>query len=782
MGGMRKPTVDAPARSRVKSRRTKPALKAGREAAAFEILQSKLEVPKLRDGLVSRSALVSRLRTPSSARVISIAAPAGYGKTTLLAQWAAEDPRPFAWVSLDDRDNDPAAFLTYLSAAADGVSPVDASVFRGAASGADSLWTVGLPRLGAALAAIGKPMVLVLDDVHELRDRDCIDALEPIAKHLPDGAQLVLSGRAEERLPLARLRAAGRLLALGPAELALSDSEAKGLLTEAGVKVSAAEASSLNERTEGWVAGLYLAALFSQEAGSADLTRFSGDDRFVADYLRSEHLSRLKPSVLQFLTRTSVVDRMCASLCDALLDRSDSARRLGALEQSNLFLVPLDHRREWYRYRHLFRDTLRAELDRLEPELGEVLRRRAAAWYEQNGQPEAAIEHMVAVGDIDEVARLVGMFALPYYRSGRVVTVERWLKQLDDPELLRRYPDVAAFGAFLSGLRGRPDDAERYWFALEHSERDGPMSDGSSSPRVWAALVRAFLCRHGIAEMEADANLVLRDLPPVSIWHPTALAFLGISLLFGDNPEKAEQVFEQTAEEAGGSGAIYPGVIAHSELALLALERGDGEKAEADLAAARALLENQPLEEYVLAAIYLAASAQAAFARGQAATARELLVRATRLRPQLTHAVPWFGVQTSLELARTHLALGDIEGARTLCREAFDVISQRPDLGTLRAQADELRDRLAGVASMDDGWASSLTAAELRLLPLLTTHLTFREIAERLYVSRNTVKTQAISVYRKLDASSRSEAIERALELGLVDAPVAAGSRFTQAG
>ncbi len=521
-------------RARKSGRSPEAAPRSGRQAAGFEILQSKLEVPKLRDGLVNRSALVSRLRSPTSARVISITTPAGYGKTTLLAQWAAEDPRPFAWVSLDDRDNDPAAFLTYLSAAADGIRPVDASVFRGAASGADSLWTVGLPRLGAALAAIGKPMVLVLDDVHELRDRDCIDALEPIAKHLPDGAQLVLSGRAEERLPLARLRAAGRLLALGPAELALSDSEAKRLLTEAGVKVSQAEASSLNERTEGWVAGLYLAALFSKEAGSAELTRFSGDDRFVADYLRSEHLSRLKPSVLEFLTRTSILDRMCASLCDAVLDRSDSARRLEALEQANLFLVPLDHRRDWYRYRHLFRDTLRAELDRLEPELGEVLNRRAAVWYEENGQPEAAIEHMVAAGDIDEVARLVGMFALPFYRSGRVVTVERWLKQLDDPELLRRYPEVAAFGAFLSGLRGRPEDAERFGFALEHSERAGPMSDGSASPQVWAALVRAFLCRHGIADMEADARLALKDLPAASIWHPTALTLLGCSLLYQD--------------------------------------------------------------------------------------------------------------------------------------------------------------------------------------------------------------------------------------------------------
>ena len=592
----------------------------------------------------------------------------------------------------------------------------------------------------------------------------------------------MLAGRSEDGLPLARLRAAGRLLALGPSELALSDAEAKALLDAAGVEVSETEASALNERTEGWVAGLYLAALVAQDAGPAALSSFGGDDRFVTDYLRSEHLSGLKRREIAFLTRTAILDRMCAPLCDVLLDRSDSARRLEALEQANLLVVPLDHRREWYRYHHLFREMLLAELDRLEPEAVKELHRRAAVWYEQNGHPDAAIDHMWAAGDMDEVARLVGMFSLPYYRSGRVVTVEGWLQRLDESQLLIRHPDVAAFGAFVHALRGRPEDAERYWFALEHSEHEGPMPDGSSSPRVWASLVRSFLCRHGVAEMGADARVTLKGLPAASIWHPVALALLGVSLLFEGERGRGEKVLEQAAEDAAGSGATYAGVIAHSELALLALGRNDQEKAEADLAAARALLEHQPIEEYVVAAIYLAASARAALAQGQAATARELLVRAMRLRPQLTHAFPWFGVQTRLELARTHLELGDIEGARTLCREAFDVISQRPELGTLREQADELRDRLASVASFDDGWASTLTAAELRLLPLLTTHLTFREIAERLYVSRNTVKTQAISVYRKLDASSRSEAIERALELGLVDAPVASGSSFTPAG
>jgi LuxR family transcriptional regulator, maltose regulon positive regulatory protein len=772
----------AVAKARTRPRGAQPGPRTGRRAASFELLQSKLAVPWLRPGLVSRTGLVNRLRGDKRARVVSVTAPAGYGKTTLLAQWADTDPRPFAWVSLEERDNDPASLLTYLAAAADGIRPVDAAVFRGAASGAESMWTIGLPRLGGALAAIGTPMVLVLDDVHELRNRDCLDALEPIAQHLPDGSHLVLSGRAEDGLPLARLRAGGQLLEIGPADLALTDGEAGSLLAAAGIDASVEEARALNERAEGWVAGLYLAALYAAAAGPEELSSFHGDDRFVADYFRAEHLSRLSRPEIEFLTRTAILDRMSGPLCDEVLDRNDSARRLEALEQANVFVVPLDHQRQWYRYHHLFQDMLRSELDRLEPDLVGVLHLRAAAWCERNGYPDAAIEHASTAADTEEVARLVGRFALPFYRSGRVVTVERWLRQFDDSDVLLRFPAIAGFGAFVHALRGRPEQADRYWFALEHTEAHGPLPDGSASPRSWAAVVRALLCRHGVERMETDARQALAELAQSSFWRPIALELLGASLLFAGDRERAEEVLVEAADEAAGAGAIFAGVIVHAELALLNLDRNDVERAESELVAARALLEDQPIEEYVPAAIYLAAAARVSLARGQAATARSLLVRAMRMRPQLTHAIPWFGVQTRIELARAHLTIGDVEGARTLSREAADVIGQRPELGTLRAQARELHDQLANVATFEDGWASTLTAAELRLLPLLTTHLSFREIAERLFVSRNTVKSQAISVYRKLDASSRSEAIERALELGLVDAPVASSSSFTPAG
>ncbi len=715
--------------------------------------------------------------------MFSVAAPAGYGKTTLLAQWAARDERPFAWVSLERRDDDPVALLTYVAAALDRIHPVDPGVFRGAAAASDTLWSTGLPRLGAALASMPTPIVLVLDDVHELTHRDCLDALEPLAKHLTGGSQLVLSGHAEGGLPFARIRADRRLVEVGPADLALTNAEARALLAAVGMDVSEAAAEELNSRAEGWAAGLHLAALFMKESGDeAAISSFTGKDRFVADYLRSEHLSRLKRTDVRFLTRTAVLDQMCGPLCDELLERGDSGQRLQALEEANFFVVGLDHHREWYRYHHLFREMLRSELERLEPELVETLHRRAASWCEQHGFPDAAIEHAAASGDVDELARLVSTFALPFFRSGRVVTVERWLRWFDSPELLENHPAVAAFGAWVHALRGRPDDAERFAYAVEHSAHDGPMPDGSPSVRPWAALVRAMLCHRGVEVMRADAQAALDELGPSSFWRPSALLLLGVGWLLGGDPDRAEELFVETAEEAVGSGAVYAGVVAHSQLALLALGRGDLARADSELAQAGDFLENQPIDEYLPAAIRVAAGARLALASGQAAKAREQLVGAMRLRGHLSGAIPWFGVQTRVELARSHLALADVDGARTLLREAEDSIQSRPDLGILRQQVLELRAELATAASLDDGWASTLTAAELRLLPLLTTHLSFREIAERLYVSRNTVKSQAISVYRKLDASSRSEAIERAVQLGLVDAPVSSGQGFTPSG
>jgi LuxR family maltose regulon positive regulatory protein len=752
------------------------------EPRAFELLRTKLDVPPPRPGLVERTGLLDRLSRAHTHRFVSVVAPPGYGKTTALGQWAARGGRQFVWVSLDHRDNDPVVLLTYVAEAlnnADGT--VEPAVFKALSAAGGSLWASGLPQLGSALASRREPIVLILDDVHELENHECLDALAVLLTHVPRGSQLVLSGRTEARLGLPKLRAEGELLELGPTELALNDAEAHALLVAAGVDVTETEAEGLNEHAEGWAAGLYLAAL-SLDSDSSSLASFSGQDRFITDYLRSEELARVGPAELEFLLRTAVLDRMCGPLCDAVLEREDSAGVLETLGDENLFVVPLDHHRRWFRYHHLFREMLQAELERREPKLPATLNRRAASWWEGNGHPEVAIEYSAAAGDTDELARLVTACVFPYYRSGRVTTVERWLALFDDTALLERYPAIAVFGVWLHALRGRPDVAERWALAVETSKSEGLMPDGSSF-EAWAATVSALLCRKGVEQMQIDAEFAVSHLSAASPWRPVSILLWGMAVLLSGDLDQAEVILDQAAEAAVAGGAVWAGVAARSERALLALERGDLAAAESELALGAAFIDDAASADYVVTAILLAATARLAIAKGQGAQARRALVSAQPMRPMMTRALPWFAVQARLELAKAHLALSDPRGAATLYREAKEVLRRRPRLGTLVTEAEDLRAKLSTVAEQSSGWASTLTAAELRLLPLLTTHLSFREIAERLFVSRNTVKTQAISVYRKLDASSRSEAIERAVELGLVDAPLASRAvEFTRSG
>jgi LuxR family transcriptional regulator, maltose regulon positive regulatory protein len=329
---------------------------------------------------------------------------------------------------------------------------------------------------------------------------------------------------------------------------------------------------------------------------------------------------------------------------------------------------------------------------------------------------------------------------------------------------------------------GRPDTAERWALTVETTDQTDPMPDGSPTG-AWIATMRALLARKGIERMRVDAKQAVAELTPSSPWRATALLFEGVATELAGDPSNAERILTEAAETAVTSGALWPGVVARSELALLALAEGDVARAEAEVTLARELVDDAPSAEHVARAILLAATARVALARKHGAQARQALAAAQRLRPILVHAPPWFSVRVQLQLAKAHLELRDPRGAATLLHEVEGVLRRRPRLGTLVAEAEDVRARIADTAEESSGWASTLTAAELRLLPLLTTHLSFREIAERLYVSRNTVKTQAIAVYRKLDASSRSEAIERAVALGLVDAsPAAQVPDFTRSG
>ena len=717
-----------------------------------------------------RSSLIERLARGDSGSIVSVVAPAGYGKTTLLSQWAERNGQSFAWVSVDEADNDAKVLLSYVAEALDAVEPLDERVFDALASPVSSVPGTVVPRLGSAFSSMTTPVVLVLDDVHVLHNSECRAALSVLADHVPAGSRLALAGRAEPPLRVARLRAEGKILEIGPDDLSLTCDESSLLLRDAGVAVDQDDVAKLHQRTEGWPAGLYLAALYLREGGSSAGAAFSfgGDDRLVSDYVESEFMSRISTQQRAFLTRTAVLERMCGPLCDAVLDLTGSAAVLADLAESNLLLVPLDRHGEWYRYHHLFRDMLLAELHRLEPGLMPVLRHRAAGWYLRNGWPEAALEYSMAAGDVDGAARLVGQLAVPAYRQGRVTTIQRWFGWLEDRGGIEGHPMVAVLVSLLSALTARPVEAERWADAVDRWQYGNPARPYDPSVEAWAALLRAILCRRGIEQMRADADEAVRRFAAESFVTPAPALMRGIARILSGDLDGGDVSLEDAISVGEVTDASDDLTFALCERSLVAMARSEWDRAEVLAERARTVLHQAGIEESYATPLICALRARAAMHRGDVPAARRELVTAQRLRPLLTHALPHFAVQARIELARVHLALADLAGARTLMREVDDLLQRRPGLGTLVGEAAALRTQLSRERGSSVPGASALTAAELRLLPLLSTHLSFPEIAEGMFLSRHTIKSEANSIYRKLGVSSRSQAVSRSRELGLL--------------
>jgi LuxR family maltose regulon positive regulatory protein len=712
---------------------------------------------------------VRHLTSSREAPIVAVFAGPGYGKTTLMAQWADADEQPFAWVSLDDRDNDPIVLLSYIAVAIDRVQPVPPGVFEALSSPAAVVETVLVPRLGAALSRMTIPMVLVLDDVHVLENRECLDAIAALVSHLPAGSQIALVGRGEPKLPLVRLRAQRDVQDVGPVDLAFNARDADVLLRDTGVDLPEEEVVGLVARTEGWPIGLYLAALSIETGVEPALAAAAGrGDAVLADYLRAELLDRQPRKIASFLLRTSVLDEMCGPICDAILAETGSARTLESLERDNLLITPIDRRQEWFSYHQLFRDLLLSELHRREPELLPELRRRAAQWCEENDQPEAALDYAQAAGDDDRAARLFVPVGVPVWSSGRRTTVTRWLDWFDRAGLIDRYPIVALTGAFSSAVIGDAERALRLASAGDGGLQGEVYADGVTPAEAYAAVVRAAICREGLQGMRIDAGHARDTTPESSPFRSTALVASGVvNLMAGDN-ETADADFADAVEVGSRLSVAGTVPIALAERSILAIARGDWESAERLARQARSQVRERHLDDYPTSALAYAVSARLALHRGGQADASDDLVRAQRLRPQLTYALPWLAVQARLELADAYLALADPAGARTVLREVDGILRHRPDLGVLVTHAADAKARLEDMRVTSPG-VSTLTSAELRVLPLLATHLTLPEIGERLFVSRHTVKSQAISVYRKLGVSNRGEAVARSQELGLLE-------------
>ena len=644
-----------------------------------DLVVSKLMRPLVRPGSVRRSALVERLADGDTRRIVSVVAPPGYGKTTLLSQWAERSGQAFAWVSVGEADNDPKVLLSYVAEALDAVAPVDGRVFDALTSSGSSVPGSVVPRLGSAFSSMTSPVVLVLDDVHVLHNRECRAALSVLADHVPGGCRLVLAGRAEPPLRLARLRAEGRVLEIGPGDLSLTREEASILLDNAGVALAWDEVAELHRRTEGWPVGLYLAALYLREGGplGSAAVSFGGDDQLVSEYMESEFLARISRRQRVFLTRTAVLERMSGPLCEAVLDLPGSAAILRDLERSNMLLVPLDRRGEWYRYHHLFRDMLLAELHRREASLMPVLRRRAASWCLRNDLPEDALEYSIAAGDVDTAARLVEKLGVPTHRQGRFTTLQRWFQWLEDQGGFEGHPMAAVLAALFSALTGQPAEAERWadvvdrWQYGDGTRRNDPYAEAH------AAILRALICRHGVEQARADADEAVRRCAAEGIVTPAPALYQGLARDLAGDLDGGDASFEDAASAGEQAGAHETLAVTLCERSLVAMARSQWDRAEVLARQARTVLRQAGIDESYATPLVCAVHARAALHRGDAPAARQELVGAQRARALLTYAMPQLAVQARIQLAHVHLALTDVPGARTLMREIDELLRRQ---------------------------------------------------------------------------------------------------------
>jgi LuxR family maltose regulon positive regulatory protein len=555
---------------------------------------------------------------------------------------------------------------------------------------------------------------------------------------------------------------------LGPRDLVMTRAEAGLLLS--GLGLHSDDVDVLVRRTEGWPTGLYLAALSVQEQPDRKraLARFAGDDRLVADYLRDELLADLPSDRLSFLTRTSVLGDLSGALCDAVLAQPGSGGTLRELARSNLMLVPLDRADDRYRYHGMFAEMLQAELRRIEPEYEGEVHRRASSWHAGRGEVEPAIRHAIAAGDEESAADLIWGVAPSYVTNGRNAIVRRWLDRFT-PDQVAHHPALALTAATAELATGDRGMAEHWAAAAERGMGPAARRESADPRTAVTAVIRALVGRDGLDRMREDAADASKRLPDGTPWAALCSLLQGAALHLTGDRERGRAHLEEGARR-GAVAAPSIQVLCLAQLGILALEEQDGDTAELCISRARRQVDRVGLSDYPVAALVFATSALGRAHRGRVDEAQRDMRHGLRLLAGLGDFAPWYEAEARVMLARAALRLSDVVGARTLLAEASRLARRAPDAVVIKEWLDESWAQADSFSAAAILGPSSLTTAELRVLRLLPTHLSFREIAGRLHVSANTIKTQAHAVYRKLDASSRTEAVSNARQVGLVDA------------
>jgi LuxR family maltose regulon positive regulatory protein len=712
---------------------------------------------------VRRTALVRRLTGAHEAAIAIVVAPPGYGKSKLLAEWAKRDDRRFLWLALDESS------ASELSSA---VTAIYEQFAEGA--GLDSLscpedgGTDALVDLMRLMCSDGTSFVLVIDDAHRIAPAVLREVVALMLDELPLGSTIALASRSEPAIPIGRLRASQKLAEIRMQDLEMTAPEAGALVRKAGLELSVEAVEGLTRDAEGWPAGLYLAALSVR--GAADpaqaLARFGGDDHRIADYFRDEVFSQLPSDLLSFSIRSSVLDDLSGPLCDHVLEREGSALTLIELANANPLLRALDPARERYRWQRLFKGALRSELRHNFPALERRLHHRASRWYQAQGDTDRAIAHAVAARDRVRAGDLLWANILDYIARGRSETVERWLDDFGPGEVAD-YAPLALSAAHTVLAAGNVDEA-RHWAAAAAAARErGRSARGTKSLTAGLAGIEAMIARTGASAMAESAARGYEKEAADSPWRPVCLFLRGTALHLTGDCAGATDALEDAVEL---SAVTAPSVMSLSlaQSAMIAIERKDWDEAAELTDRAARVIREADLASYPMSALVFAASAASRAHQGRVDEAKRDVRAGVDLLATLGDFISWYGAEARILLAHASLWLADVVAARALLAEASRLARRTPDATIFRQWFDEAWAHMDTLAETSLAGPSSLTIAELRVLRFLPSHRSFREIAQQLGVSANTVKTQAHAVYRKLGVASRSEAVGRASDAGLL--------------
>jgi LuxR family maltose regulon positive regulatory protein len=733
------------------------------------VIESKITLPRVQPGMLRRSRLLELVDGGGGAAFTVVDAPVGYGKTTLLRLWCIERPEAVIWMTLDAADDDPVRLWAHLATAVERL---------GEGLGARALTCLGVrgasvetavDELMNDLVAYGRPVAIVLDDLHAVGSERSLGSIAHAIERLPANARVLASTRSEPAIRVARLRARGALVEIRARELAFTVDEARELIVHEGIELSGESVELLVERTEGWPAGLYLAALWLRDIDDPDegVRAFVGSARHVADYLTDEVLTAVAPETRDFLLRTSVLGRFTPELCDAVLGREDSAAVLAELARSNMFLVALDARGEWYRYHHLFGELLQLELGR---EDALVLRRRAAAWCRAHGLVDDAIEYAAAAGDAETVAELLVEHDREFVWGGRIEQFLGWVRWLP-PELLLGYPSLPAAGAFAAAMLARPAIYVRQLLAIaEQARRERPQLWSPYDEAV-VEVTRAALIERGdvSAAVEHARRAVAAARAGADVLSVGVLASLAQALFFAGDLDESRRIAMQAVERPDAPDVPDGYVVSLGLLALIDAEQGRTESAEAWAREAISFARTRFQTDLWTVSLAHLGLAVACMATGRLDQAEREALRGERLRrspqPTVGHA------HALLVLARVRVARSRLERAAGDLERAQRLLAEFPDPGRLPALAATVEQDLTNARANagNRGIVEEPSAAELAVLQCLATGLSRREIGARLYISLNTVKTHTRELYRKLDAISRADAVARAESLGLLD-------------